>query len=195
MSSLALLVTAITVIFLGVMITSVAATTRNDRRRNTIWAAEWAAKIHGRAVATGYLRPAATTGGPRRQALPAPAAAIGAGSGAAAEPEAGIERLSEGARVQLNDGRTGTVLAIEPGAQVTRVHLDLDTGDRGYVDLPGTAPTEPVAQPQPVPRPVALVPALPALSAPAAAPVAAAASTTVRLGGFSIPVTRADGRP
>ena len=209
MISFSLLVTAIGVVVLGVMITSVAVTVSNDRRRNDILGARWAEKVAGRASSGKgpYLRATEVPADRRRQALPAPAAAaIGAGNGV--EAASTNTTASRGSRVQLSDGRTGTVLMIEPGAQATRVHLDLDTGERGYVDLPGTAGPEPAAQPRPVPRPLALVPALPARSAapvaalpaapavpaPAAAPVTAASSTTVRLGGFSMRLTRADER-
>lgn len=204
MSPLMYLLTAITMTLIGLVITSVVKGNASLERGRL---------AHSERAA--YLR--ANRGKPagrgprRRQVGAAPARpAIGAGpddkasrtvATTAGQQAQAADLPPLGARIRLDDGRTGTVAAIERIARATRVHLELDGGGRGHVDLPDTARPAPVPVPQPEPRPApaparpvpATAPVPPARPAPVPAPAtataAAAASTTVRLGGFSMPVT------
>jgi hypothetical protein len=211
MSPLMLLLTAITVALIGLVITTVVKSNANLERGRVAW--------NERAAYMRAQQGKPTGRAPRRRQVgagaPRPAIAAGtddkpgrtvATTTAQESPAADLPPL--GAKIRLDDGRTGTVAAIERVARATRVHLELDGGGRGHVDIPDAPRAAPVPQPQPQPRPApaaaappsprqapAAAPAPPApVPAPAAATAPAAASTTVRLGGFSMPVTPAGRR-
>lgn len=197
MSPLMLLLTTITVGVVGAVITSVTRTTRNDNRNNAMWEALW----QGKDLAAMSVRAPVSNGKRRSQTAPSTSAAADK-RGTTDPPTADLPPL--GAHIRLNDGRTGTVAATERVEQATRVHLELDGGGRGHVDVPDRV--RPAASPQkrlPGPRSAPAVSvqpqanavpatAMPAVAKPAPAPApakAAAPNPTVRLGGFSVPVT------
>ena len=213
MSSLMLLLIASTVVLIGAVMASVVNGNANLERARLAHNAKVARHI------ARLTRPAGRghadhdrSGRPQLGAAP-PRVAIGAGTDAkpavapTAEPapdrpEPVIDLPPLGAHIRLEDGRTGSVAAIERVPRATRVHLRLDGGGHGHVDIPDIGP---VPQPSPAPRPArAAVPVPPqprpapvatpppAVAEPTPAPAPAktvASSTTVRLGGFSVPLT------
>jgi hypothetical protein len=216
MSPFMLLLTAITVVLIGAVMASVViGNARLERARlaHNEQAARRAAKPTrpaGRGHTDHDRRGRPQVGAaPPRLAIGARAdqkPALTATTGPAQqrpEPATGLPPL--GAQIRLEDGRTGSVAAIERVPDATRVHLRLDGGGRGHVDIPDTAQPAPGPQPPPTPRPAAVPVPPPPRPAPAATPPPVvveparvlapakkvASNSTVRLGGFSVAVAPA----
>jgi hypothetical protein len=200
MSPLLLLLTAITVVLIGAVFTSVVNGNANlDRARiaDNEHVERAAARRTVKPPQSGRGRGAHDRSGRRQEeGAAAPRPAIGAGEKTENPvvwqgnhaPESDLPPL--GTPIRLENGRTGSVDAYEQVAGATRAHVRLDGGGRGHIDIPDTA--RPAARPQPVPapRPAPAVPVPAQAPAPAPAPAAAAkpvaSNTTVRLGGFSV---------
>jgi len=214
MSPILLLLTAITVIVIGAVMASVVNGNANLERARLAHNEDVARRTARRARPAGRGHPDHDRSGRPQVGAASPRPALGAGTDqkpavtATAEPaperpDPAIGLPPLGAHIRLEDGRTGCVAAIERVPRATRVHLRLDGGGHGHVDIPDPAQPAPGPPPPPAPHPT---PALPVPPQPRPAPVATtkpavvesgpapasakavASHTTVRLGGFSVPL-------
>lgn len=215
-----LLVIAIGMVPVAALIAFVTRTIAKDRRRNALFAktfeqesAETPETVSAIASQPGPTTSQAIAAPSTPRALPAAAPATSTATVPATSsttPAPTVPPL--GARIRIQDGRTGEVTAVERITRATRVHLSLDDGASGHVDIPDAAqpvqpagparpaPTRaipaasPAATPTPTPVPATAAGVGPVPAAVVAPDLRAGAGTggRVRLGGFSVPLTPAE---